>query len=427
MCRRELYNTIYSCAGREARRKAYEAKVQQLLAVKPVTYPMYLIWIGHKTSLPIMYEAGLQTMQRIYTNLTILSNTLVPKKGYPPILGYDLEKLCELLVADGILTMEQWRQLLRRLAQSTSAGHASFEADFLRVAVLYLHGGAYSDLDVVWLRPYPTDYRLEPHTVCSLADPLTRKHLVRINGRLSGCQNGFLVSPPGSRWFNEALARCGKLCWSSAEHGHSGTKGVNASSAEGVNATRMVYLNLYKALGVRGSQARAYFALPMWTELNEEVAHMLGSTEQAPLQMHVYGNLQHLDRQDIVPTKHSLYYELLRILGIRIPEVDPPPIFLEKTPLEVRSPELMHLAVTRDRLRGELSSTAVGSRLATQPSDFQKPLGFQKPFLSTPSISEFTAEGNARKCPALGQFGVGHRARAGERNFESCKKQCPHN
>jgi Glycosyltransferase sugar-binding region containing DXD motif len=119
---------------------------------------VFLIWTGSST-LPPMYALGLQSAIRAFggENIVIVSpDLLVASMDWYPtttttttIRIWNISSHALAARVTDIHPLRVWERFFRRIQ------HPAHFADFQRIALLYLYGGLYTDIDALWLRAPP--------------------------------------------------------------------------------------------------------------------------------------------------------------------------------------------------------------------------------------------------------------------------------
>jgi Glycosyltransferase sugar-binding region containing DXD motif len=112
---------------------------------------VFLIWRGSAT-LPPMYELGLQSAIRAFgsENIVIVSTDLVAIIDcYPPVRIWNISSHDLAARVTDIHPLHVWERFFQQIQ------HPAHFADFQRIALLYLYGGLYTDIDALWLRAPP--------------------------------------------------------------------------------------------------------------------------------------------------------------------------------------------------------------------------------------------------------------------------------
>ena len=111
----------------------------------PSSSQVFLVWVG-SDSLPTMYEVALQSAVKVYgkENITIVSDSLLPAKNWYPKI-WNVSSLELALQLMDIRPQSEWNNFFRRLKDP------AHHADFLRIALIYLYGGLYTDFDSLWI------------------------------------------------------------------------------------------------------------------------------------------------------------------------------------------------------------------------------------------------------------------------------------
>ena len=145
---------------------------------------VWLSWEG-TSCLPQMYEAALQQSIRIFGThrITIMSQTLCACQPWYPSV-WNASSIDLTLRMHDVHPPSTWHNFLLSVAQ----GPMAHEADFRRIALLYLYGGLYSDMDALWIRAPPGQFVVD-----------TYNHQYLSNGAIS-------VYKPKHALFKTALA-----------------------------------------------------------------------------------------------------------------------------------------------------------------------------------------------------------------------------
>ncbi|CAK9079389.1 Alpha-N-acetylglucosaminidase (N-acetyl-alpha-glucosaminidase) (NAG) [Cleaved into: Alpha-N-acetylglucosaminidase 82 kDa form [Durusdinium trenchii] len=183
---------------------------------------VFLFWTGD-SALPRMYEIALFQMVRVYgESLVIISSSLKETKSwYPQVWGAGIEGMIKGLARDKMIghSLAVWEDVVRKMKRAGSFKPAHM-ADLLRLAVLYLCGGMYSDFDALWIRQVTLEQRLgsmlvRSKTGLSNGAIAMRRHSILMRKTLIAIPQ---VYNPGS-WNSigsplivRVLSRCGKPC-----------------------------------------------------------------------------------------------------------------------------------------------------------------------------------------------------------------------
>lgn len=105
-----------------------------------------------------MYETALLTTTRVFSQhrIVIASTSLLhTKPWFPPVWNISNIQLARKLT--DIHSEHTWEVFAEKL----KTGPRAHTADFRRIALLYLYGGTYSDIDGLWLRPPPDQFMVK--------------------------------------------------------------------------------------------------------------------------------------------------------------------------------------------------------------------------------------------------------------------------
>ena len=270
---------------------------------------LFLFWQGRST-FPPMYEVGLKTAIRAYgrENIVIVSNsidsTIRPTKDdfpLPEIWNISLTELAQKL--EHIHERRIWEEFLKSMASGRKYANMHM-ADFIRIALVYLYGGLYADMDSLWIRPAPTKFPIQGE------GNNMNKTLFRVLGS-NGVLGGIAKHPYHRKVLESMPVK------------------YNPNVFQGIGSTLLdSTLDLYpqyradfmevtkeKMYGITWYTAERRYAQQPLRNDTDGRPELLENILENCYQLHMYGKINQLTNGSI-PLNGSLYDELIRRLGI---------------------------------------------------------------------------------------------------------------
>ena len=270
---------------------------------------LFLFWQGRPT-FPVMYEVGIKTAIRAYgrENIVIVSNSITNSTIHPTKDDFPLPVIWNISLLELAQKLEHihepsiWENFLKSVASGRMYANMHM-ADFVRIALVYLYGGLYADMDSLWIRPAPTKFPIQGE------GNDTGKTLFRVidsNGVLGGVQK--------HPYYRKVLEKM------PFNYDPNEFTGIGAML---LNSTLVLYpeyqadfmeVTKEKMYGIEWQSAeRRYAQEPLKNDTNGP--ELLENILENCYQLHMYGKLTHLTNGSI-PLNGSLYDELIRRLGI---------------------------------------------------------------------------------------------------------------
>lgn len=259
----------------------------------PTSPTMFMVWIG-PPELPHMYQVALASAVKCYgrSNITIVSQSLLPAKDwYPRIWNVSAAEIA--LQLTDLHPTAVWNDFLE-----TSGKLRAHTADFLRVALVYLYGGLYSDFDSIWIRP------------ASIQFPYTAENGLEIHAFQAQNLNTVMGAEAGHRYYRYILemmpSAYNARCWTCIG------ENLNIKARSRCNCTSEIYLeDEKKMLGINWRHARGFFENPMSGAAEALLTRVLNESYQ----LHLYGHMTQT-ANGTIPAKDSLYAKVLEHLSI---------------------------------------------------------------------------------------------------------------
>lgn len=265
-----------------------------LLFLNVLTYSnavLWLFWEGSST-LPVMYRNTLASMETVFgkQNITILSTSLKQSKSLPSIWNISVFDIIE-KIPEGFTRRDSLITCLKSHKHRFAAA-----SDVMRLVLLYLYGGMYSDFDALWLKRPLDDNILVTNT---------RKKKTRIS-------NGFIkFKEPGHLFLENSLKNIAGTCYRRRRDafGMKLLTSVYHTIAKEVKSD-VTFIQNYQMYGVAFNHARRCFY----------------TTDQCPLKLptvfekgiyhlHVFGSRTRLTKGTL-PIAGSLYGDALDFLNL---------------------------------------------------------------------------------------------------------------
>ena len=236
---------------------------------KPRT--MWTVWYGD--SIPFMYQIALKSMKKLYDVKTFKVND-------------DTINEIILQLVD-IHPISTWKKFVYKIKNSKFPGpHYS---DFLRIALIYLYGGIYSDFDALWIKELP------PFKLLMVDKP----------------SNGVIGGYPKNEWLRKILymmpSGYDPQAWNSIIH--AGKDSLLVKSMNSMNKDEFTFIHYKEMYTVGWTEAEKYYKTP-YSQLKQVTMGY---------QLHMFGKMTELTKNTL-PVKDSLYMNTIRDIGIEIPE-----------------------------------------------------------------------------------------------------------
>ena len=328
---------------------------------------LYIYWTG-KPIMPTMYLACIESAVKVFgqSNVIVVSNTLANavhhvstttlgsnkqqqqeqqqqqadliesmiytiQDWFPTIWNITKYDLVNEIVVDPYMPQHTknvtlWTQFLHSIQSSLA-----HEADFIRIALVYLYGGMYGDIDSIWIKSIPIVYPTNNINNINNTNnnPTTNsKSLFRVRVDLRKRRDGKLVRTNDYNYTSNAIVGGTKQSKFYREvlslMPYSYDPNVWTCIGENIlipsiskcncvnDFVEVEYKHMY---GIYGYDAPKYYTTKLDLEKNHEDRKILLHVLKNSKQLHLFGSKTKADH-DVVPVYGSLYYHVLRTLNL---------------------------------------------------------------------------------------------------------------